>query len=539
MVRKNNFQLAILVFAVLFFIPLVNGFGQLEKPTSVLDLTEWSLNPAISDVNLNGYTLNASGGLILTENVSSISSLVFNLPTPGSAVRFEFANGGLVSFSKNTYGMIAQFKINGVSSALILDNDIRPEFDGQMNLGVNDFGGEGVNRVGNIYLKDMLQISGTGYTSIRGLSDNFRIWLGAGDTDDYEFQFNGTMGLFGVINSKDSRFGNDLLVDRDLIVGRNTNSTGNSTASYFIGDGSLLTNLPSSGGNSSWNQSLADLLYHPLENQRVGTSNSPTFVSGTFTNDLNVADDTVLGDQLTVNGKFVSNGGATFNGVPSNGDHQGQYYVTDAYFPLWSTSSTNNLNLYGYDQDEFWRADVVYGANVTKNTGSGEVAITDGGEKLLGHSPGDWVTSTTATTYNITVDLDNNAPPVRADGLYFAVVLFRATAYAPDTITAYYKDNSGNWNLIDTVSVADASRIDALFAFVPVSPYTVKGLRFEVPDGQGTIYFDEIYLLHRNAPPLQYMNTVGGTFYGNWTQCSDDGLTCLTCSVNTGALVCS
>jgi len=45
----------------------------------------------------------------------------------------------------------------------------------------------------------------------------------------------------------------------------NFSVTGNITASYFFGDGSLLSNLPS-GDNSSWNKTYADTLYYSITN---------------------------------------------------------------------------------------------------------------------------------------------------------------------------------------------------------------------------------------------------------------------------------
>ena len=64
-------------------------------------------------------------------------------------------------------------------------------------------------------------------------------------------------GFFGWLGSLASRI--TKLFVQDIDASGNVNVTGNVTASYFIGDGSLLTGV--SGGNYSWNQTLANTLY--------------------------------------------------------------------------------------------------------------------------------------------------------------------------------------------------------------------------------------------------------------------------------------
>jgi hypothetical protein len=57
----------------------------------------------------------------------------------------------------------------------------------------------------------------------------------------------------------------------------------NITADYFFGDGSQLTNLPD-GGNSSWNESLADALYYPLNlnpNNYTTNESASTYINST------------------------------------------------------------------------------------------------------------------------------------------------------------------------------------------------------------------------------------------------------------------
>ena len=73
-------------------------------------------------------------------------------------------------------------------------------------------------------------------------------------------------GFFGWLGSLVSRITKLLVQDIDFngtINGSgDINITGNITASYLMGDGSLLTNLPAgSGDNSSWNETYADTIY--------------------------------------------------------------------------------------------------------------------------------------------------------------------------------------------------------------------------------------------------------------------------------------
>jgi hypothetical protein len=67
--------------------------------------------------------------------------------------------------------------------------------------------------------------------------------------------------------------GADLLVEDDIEAIGSIYSQENVTASYFVGDGSLLTGV--SGDNSSWNESYADTIYHVKNNSlQLGTQDA-------------------------------------------------------------------------------------------------------------------------------------------------------------------------------------------------------------------------------------------------------------------------
>jgi hypothetical protein len=65
--------------------------------------------------------------------------------------------------------------------------------------------------------------------------------------------------------------GNIQFTEDDLTVVRNINASGVVTATAFVGDGSGLTNLPSSGSSSQWVTTAAGI--HTLSNVGIGTTN--------------------------------------------------------------------------------------------------------------------------------------------------------------------------------------------------------------------------------------------------------------------------
>jgi len=76
-----------------------------------------------------------------------------------------------------------------------------------------------------------------------------------------QYGWNGTDYIPIKLNSEGA-----VLTDIDMLnlTAGNLYAVGNVTAIYFKGDGSLLTGV--GGGNSSWNQSLADTIYVPYTN---------------------------------------------------------------------------------------------------------------------------------------------------------------------------------------------------------------------------------------------------------------------------------
>ena len=89
-------------------------------------------------------------------------------------------------------------------------------------------------------------------------------------------------GFFGWLGSLTSRI--TKIFAQDIDVSNNLNVSKNVTALYFIGDGSLLTNLATS--NNSWNETRAGLLYSPVSWSYNQTNDTFTLYNSTWDNRL-------------------------------------------------------------------------------------------------------------------------------------------------------------------------------------------------------------------------------------------------------------
>jgi len=120
---------------------------------------------------------------------------------------------------------------------------------------------------------------------------------------------------------EDIEFNGTISGSGNLNITGNIETSNNVTADYYLGDGSLLSNLPA-GGNESWNQTLADTLYSPVN---YGDDWNKTYadtlyadisvVSNPFDQTLNTTDGVTfvkanISGNLTVGGALIYiNGG--------------------------------------------------------------------------------------------------------------------------------------------------------------------------------------------------------------------------------------
>jgi len=250
---KNKFLVLILI--SLFFFQVVSAVLISDQGTDVKEVATGNLT-ALANLTISIYDDSTGGNLIFEQNFSE-----------------GIANGSWnVMINPNLeYGKSywKDYQIN--SEDLDFDGNERLEFQSPLGL-INNFS----------FINFSLINSCSEGSSIRLIYENGSVECETDDSSsttnltDYALKnqseiFTGNIttsqtGFFGWLGDLTSRitklFVQDIDFNGTLEGEGDINITGNITASYFIGDGSLLTNLPAgSGDNTSWNESYADTLY--------------------------------------------------------------------------------------------------------------------------------------------------------------------------------------------------------------------------------------------------------------------------------------
>ena len=140
-------------------------------------------------------------------------------------------------------------------------------------------------------------------------------------------------GFFGWLGSLTSRitklFVEEINFNSTINGTGNINTTGNISAAYLFGDGSQLSNLPSSGDNASWNESYAYTLFlnRTSENDYLSTYNS-TYAANTGNASWNESYANTLYLNRTSENDYLSTYNATYAGLINNASYLSTYNAT-------------------------------------------------------------------------------------------------------------------------------------------------------------------------------------------------------------------
>ena len=266
--------LAVLIFMFCIFMLILDISSAVllsDQGTDVREITTGNLTNS-GNLTIEIYDSSASGTLIFNQNFSNI-----------------IANGSwnvMISPSLE-YGKSywKDYKIN--NEDLDFDGNERLEFQSPLGL---------INNIS--FINFSLINSCSAGNSIRLIYGNGSVECEADDNSgttnltNYALKnqsetFEGNIttsqtGFFGWLGSLTSRI--TKIFAQDIDVSNNLNVSKNVTALYFIGDGSLLTNLATS--NNSWNETRAGLLYSPVSWSYNQTNDTFTLYNSTWDNRL-------------------------------------------------------------------------------------------------------------------------------------------------------------------------------------------------------------------------------------------------------------
>jgi len=263
---------------------VINTFSVVKKNIVVLLLIM-----VISSTTVSAFLISDQGTNVrdvATGNLTQLANLtisIYDNQTSGNLIFEQAFSDAIVNGSWNVMiGPNLEYGINYFKDYQINGEDL--DFGGNERLEFQSSVGS-INNVSfiNFSLIDSCQAG----SSIRVIHENGSVEC---ETDDsagtlnltnYALKnqsetFDGNIttqqtGFFKWLGSMSSRITKLFVQDIDLngtLQGEgNVNITGNVTSTYFIGDGSLLSNLPAGNGdNTSWNQSYADTLYYSMSN---------------------------------------------------------------------------------------------------------------------------------------------------------------------------------------------------------------------------------------------------------------------------------
>jgi len=136
---------------------------------------------------------------------SASGSRHIHLKADRGHIIFDLHNSGVITFEDDNRGVLTTFT-SPSNDRWVMGNSFAPDADGTRTMGVYDPGGEGIYRWSRLDMANHIHL-GKGETnpSFRLASDTGKIWLGADETSDYDAYFDGTDGLLGVTNSKNTK----------------------------------------------------------------------------------------------------------------------------------------------------------------------------------------------------------------------------------------------------------------------------------------------------------------------------------------------
>ena len=290
--KKSLKLFAVLIFAWIFLSNFASAFLISDQGTDVKDVTTGDLI-LLANLTVLIYDNLTNGNLIFGQNFTdAIVNGSWNIMTNPS-----------LEYGKSYY---KDYQING--------EDL--DFDGKERLEFQSSVGE-INNVS--FINFSLISSCSAGSSIRLIYENGSVvcevddGIVSSDLTNYALKnqsetFAGNIttsetGFFGFLGSLISRitglFVQDIDFNGTINGSGNITTTGNISADYLRGDGSLLTNLPG-GDNSSWNQTHANTLFYLISNPSTFWNATFALFNKTYADTL-YADISVTGDNSSWN----------------------------------------------------------------------------------------------------------------------------------------------------------------------------------------------------------------------------------------------
>jgi len=372
-------------------------------------------------VNIQSNTLNfANNSLLINKTTGVVSSSGgFN------GIFFGTYNGNGSNLSSVTASYVA------TSSAIpTFTNDVRNQFSAGTNVSITN----GVISANGLVTPTQVTSALAPYATSTGVSGAFTT----------PAQITSSLTNYATLSGVSGTYASLSGVSGTFAPKSNPTFTGAVTASYFVGDGSNLTNLPSGVSAAQVSASFATL---------TGVSSSfatPSAVSGTFAPKNNP---TFTGTTVTATSSSVSI--ADISGS-NNYSYLGRMLFSTPY-DVSNTYIVSNGNYNNYSGGGGGANNTVIGSKMINNSGNGITAlgasaifVTNGsGDTAIGAFA---MTSCSLGSYNTAVGLSssfkllnsNNNVSVGYNSLYSAVTSNGNTAIGDSSLKSHIKPTSGN-----------------------------------------------------------------------------------------------
>ena len=382
----------------------ISGVGNIimEANISTVNINTTSLNFIYSLTNILGsndfeVTVNNNVGSgevsILTDSTNNVvkSSQSIALPSsmsnqPVVSIRF---NCDVTNTNRQCF--VDTINVNGTAIATTLTNV--SSFDSVIKFGEGTLAADGFPERGIIYNASGDEIIFRGNVTFENIIEqDLEItnsitlngttifdWAGVVTSLSFPKYFltNGSSVMLGSMNLG----GFDLFNVNDINGSGNFTTTGNMTASFFVGDGSLLTGISSGGDNESWNQTFADTLYADISiASGINGTNGTDGLNGTNgtngTDGLNGTNGTNGDNGIDgLNGTNGTNGVDGLNGTNGTDGTNGTELFTEVNQTQFD-NSTGVLNI----RENTWYTplwDLILSLRTTDNLTEGSINLYD------------------------------------------------------------------------------------------------------------------------------------------------------------------